>query len=523
MRLIMKKIHLLLGLIGLSVASVASAQNPSVVREPEIEMNLSRSVWFHSSNVAGMSVTPLGRYSIVDFGYKGKNGDFKMSQQGEKESVVGFNTNGSTTVGKTYLWGNFDYKNIVEDGTKYITNLYDPQRDMPYYVADGVESKFKKQSYDLGVKAAFPQLWGFVTPGCELQYNTNTGAKQRDPRSVTYYLTVKAAPSLLFELSERHHIGLAANYEYLYERSTFNRSDTEIDCPVYIMRGLGNYTAGVVSGSVGVGTFFYKGNKIGGSVQYGYNNGGSAAALIDAGYSYKVEDAFQTPTKKQTMGSTKQNAWYISAQLYAEDAAKLDKTIISYKERYTDGIEYIQELDQSFDVAEWVTLAKYVRSKYISRVLDIKYEYYIKSGDSYKWKFGVDMQHSYKFDEYLLPEASFKAENDYGEVYAKRNFILGSGKSTLLAGLNLGYNENIQGEYIYTGAYEGVETVIDMYENDIRYMSSDYITVGGELTYSTLVSKSTSLFVKGALKYYSPIDSDFNKRLYTNFSLGITF
>ena len=519
----MKKIHLLLGLIGLSVASVASAQNPSVVREPEIEMNLSRSVWFNSSNVAGMSITPLARYSIVDFGYKGENGDFKMSQQGEKESVVGFNTNGSTTVGKTYLWGNFDYKNIVEDGTKYITNLYDPQRDMPYYVADGVESKFKKQSYDLGVKAAFPQLWGFVTPGCELQYNTNTGAKQRDPRSVTYYLTVKAAPSLLFELSERHHIGLAANYEYLYERSTFNRSDTEIDCPVYIMRGLGNYTAGVVSGSVGVGTFFYKGNKIGGSVQYGYNNGGSAAALIDAGYSYKVEDAFQTPTKKQTMGSTKQNAWYVSAQLYAEDAAKLDKTIISYKERYTDGIEYIQELDQSFDVAEWVTLAKYVRSKYISRVLDIKYEYYIKSGDSYKWKFGVDMQHSYKFDEYLLPEASFKAENDYGEVYAKRNFILGSGKSTLLAGLNLGYNENIKGEYNYTGAYSDAETVTDMYENDIRYMSTDYLKCGAELTYSTLVSKNTSLFVKGAMQYFAPINSDFNRRVYTNFSVGITF
>ena len=522
MRLIMKKIYLLLSLIGLSVASVASAQNSSVVREPEIEMNLSRSVWFNSSNVAGMSIVPLNRYSIVDFGYKGQNGNFKMSQQGDKESVVGFNTNGATSIGETYVWGNFDYKNIVEDGTKYITNLYDPQREMPYYVADGVESKFKKQSYDLGVKAAFPQLWGFVTPGCELQYNTNTGAKQRDPRSVTYYLTVKAAPSLLFEISDNHHVGVAANYEYLYERSTFNRSDTEIDCPVYIMRGLGNYTAGVVSGSVGVGTFFYKGNKIGGSVQYGYNTDG-AAALIDAGYSYKVEDAFQTPTKKQTMGSTKQNAWYVAAQLYEENDRKMDKIYASYNVRKTDGIEYIQELDQSFDVAEWVTLAKYVRSKYSYKVYDLNYEYYLKSNDSYKWKFGMNMKHTYKFDEYLLPAASFKAENDYCEVYAKRNFIMGSGKSTLLAGLNLGYNENIKGEYNYTGAYSDAETVTDMYENDIRYMSTDYLKCGAELTYSTLVSKNTSLFVKGAMQYFAPINSDFNRRVYTNFSVGITF
>ena len=522
MRLIMRKIYLLLSLIGLSVASVASAQDSSV-RQPEIEMNLSRALWFNSSNVAGMSIAPLTRYSIVDFGYNGENGDFKMSQQGDKESAVGFSTHGSANVGKTYLWGNFEYRNIVEDGTKYLTNLYDPTREMPYYVADGVESKFKKQSYTLGVKAAFPQLWGFVTPGCELEYNTNTGAKQRDPRSVTYYLTVKAAPSFVFELSEKHHAGFGVNYEYLYERSTFNRSDTEIDYPVYIMRGLGNYTSGVVSGSVGVGTFFYKGNKIGGSIQYGYNNRDGMAALLDAGYSYKVEDAFQTPTKKQTMGSTKQKAWYADLQLVDENAENMDKTHISYKERYTDGIEYIQELDQSFDVAEWITLAKYVRSKYEYKALDINYEYYIKSGSSYKWMFGANFLYSYKFDEYLLPEASFKAENDFGEVIAKRNFILGSGKSSLLAGLNLGYNENLKGDYQYSGAYSDSETVTEMYKNDIMFLSSDYLTVGGEVTYSTLVSKNTSLFLKGALKYYAPVESDFNKRIYSNISFGITF
>ena len=68
MDLTMKKIKVLLGLIGLSVAVSAAAQSSSVVRQPEIEMNLSRSLWFNSSNVAGMSVAPLSRYSIVDFG-----------------------------------------------------------------------------------------------------------------------------------------------------------------------------------------------------------------------------------------------------------------------------------------------------------------------------------------------------------------------------------------------------------------------------------------------------------------------
>ena len=81
-----------------------------------------------------------------------------------------------------------------------------------------------------------------------------------------------------------------------------------------------------------------------------------------------------------------------------------------------------------------------------------------------------------------MPEASFKAENDFGEVIAKRNFILGSGKSSLLAGLNLGYNENLKGDYQYSGAYSDSETVTEMYKNDIMFLSSDYLTVGGEVT-----------------------------------------
>ncbi len=516
----MKKLNIILMALGLSVSFAASAQE--IVREPQIEMNLERSLWWGSNNAAGMSVMPLSKYSIVGLDYKIEKGDFKLTQDGEKESVVGFNTNGATSVGKTQLWGTFDYKNIVENDASFITNLYDPHRDMPYYVADAVMSKFKKQAYDLGVKAAFPQLWGFVTPGIDLQYTTQTGAKQRDPRSVTYYLTVKANPSFLFELSGKSNLGVTVNYEYLYERSTFNRSDTEVDCPVFIMRGLGNYTSDFVSGSVGVGTFFYKGNRIGGGLQYGFNNDNGFSALVDAAYTYKVEDAFQTPTKKETMGSTRQDLWKVSAQLLNENAENMQKLAISFLDRKTDGIEYIQELDSSFEVAEWITLAKYVRSKYSFRNVALKYDFFAKDGASYSWRAGIEGDYSLKSDEYLLPASSLEAENMLWNVYAKKNFVWGEDNS-LLAGLNVGYNQNLKGEYNYTGAYETSETVTNMYKNDIMYMSSDYWKFGAEASFSTVVSAATSLVVKGQLEYYSPKDSSFSKRVYAGVSVGITF
>ncbi len=511
-------------LFGLSMSFVAVAQDnaANVVRQSNIEMNLSRSLWFNSNNAAGISVAPLNKYSIVGLGYEMVSGDFKMTQDGEKENTVGFSTNGATNIGKTYLWGSFDYKNIVEKDSRFVTNLYDPHRDMPYYVGDTTLSKFKKQVYDLNVKVAFPQLANFLTTGCELQYTTRTGAKQLDPRSVTYYLTVSAKPSFLFEISENHHLGLNVNYEYLYERSTFNRSDTEVDCPVFIMRGLGNYTSDMVSGSVGVGTFFYKGNKIGGGLQYGYNGNGSFSALLDAQYTYKVEDVFQTPTKAESMGSTIQNLWSGKLQLMNDGDSFLNKVTVSYLNRATDGIEYIQELDQSFEVSEWVTLAKYVRSGYSYKEAAVNYEIYRKKGNDYSWRAGFDGQYSDKFDEYYLPASTLKAENLFFNIYGKKNFSLCK-KSALLAGLNVGYNANLEGEYNYSGSYADSRVVTEMYANDILYMSSDYVKFGAELCFSTLVGAKTSLFLKAKCQYYSPSDSAFDKRVYTDFTLGITF
>ena len=522
----MKKINIILMLFGLSMSFMATAQDNAgaagVVRQSNIEMNHSRSLWFNSNNAAGMGIAPLSKYSIVDLGYEMVSGDFKMAQDGEKENTIGFNTNGATNIGKTYLWGSFDYRNIVEKDSRFVTNLYDPHRDMPYYVGDTTLSKFKKQAYDLNVKVAFPQLWDFLTAGCQLQYNTRTGAKQLDPRSVTYYLTVAAKPSFVFELTENDHIGFNVNYEYLYERSTFNRSDTEADCPVFIMRGLGNYTSDMVSGSVGVGTFFYKGNKIGGGLQYSYRDNGSFSALAELQYTYKVEDVFQNPTKAENMGTTVQDMMSAKLQLMNDGESFLHKVTLSCLNRETDGIEYIQELDQSNAVSEWVTLAKYVRSGYKYREAAVNYELYRKRGEDYSWRAGVDGRYSDKLDEYYLPSSVLSAENLFFNVYGKKNFKLCK-KSSLLAGLNVAYNANVEGIYRYSGSYADSRVVTEMYANDIMYMSSDYVKFGAELNFSTLVGAKTSLFLQARCQYYSPNESKFENRLYTNFSLGLTF
>ena len=190
---------------------------------------------------------------------------------------------------------------------------------------------------------------------------------------------------------------------------------------------------------------------------------------------------------------------------------------------------YLKRIDKILTVEETVVVGKraenmiYVGLLGDETTLDDRIMISVKDGAGYNWEFGLDFKHSKKADEYLLPAASLMAENAYFKVYAKKNFDLCSGKRALLAGLNFGMNENVKGEYNYSGSYEDSDVVKDMYASDIRFMSSDYVTFGGEVTYSTLVSNVTSLFVKGACKYYSPKGSSFDKRVYTSLSVGITF
>jgi len=222
------------------------------------------------------------------------------------------------------------------------------------------------------------------------------------------------------------------------------------------------------------------------------------------------------------MGSTKQDLWGVDVQLLNDGEVYMKKLAISFLDRKTEGIEYVQELDSSFDVAEWVTLAKYVRSKYSFRNLGLRYDMYAKKGSGYSWMAGVEMKHSKQSDKYLLPVSTLEADNCFWNLYAKKNFELCE-KSSLLAGVNVGYNSNLDGEYNYTGAYETSETVTNMYRNDFMYLVSDYYRFGAEATYSTFVSDLTSLFVKAQFQYWAPKDSDFDRRTYTGLSVGITF
>lgn len=140
-----------------------------------IELQKAKSLWFNTNNGAGLVLDQMKDFTIVNLGYTTKTGDFKLRQQGTREGDINVGAEGGLALGGGYVWGKISYDNILQKNTQYNTTMLDPDRGMPYYVADPVISDWVKQSYQLSMKAATPKLWNLLYLGIEADYQTKTG------------------------------------------------------------------------------------------------------------------------------------------------------------------------------------------------------------------------------------------------------------------------------------------------------------------------------------------------------------
>lgn len=511
----MKKYILFITLLSLSSFIFGQGEG-AVVDHASMELNFAKSLWFNSSNTAGLAITPLNDYSVVSARYSLNNGDFKLQQQGDKETDLSFNTNGALQLDNTYLWGDFSFSNSFFTGTKYNTNLFDPNYYMPYYISDPNSSNWNRQVYDMALKAS-TQLGDRFLLGIHVNYINKKGAKQKDPRSVPYNYAIFVQPSLAILLSKEHSIGLSLSYSNSYDRAGTSNSDSQNDQPVFVMKGLGHFSSGMVGGVGGLNPFYYKGNLLGGAIQYGYS--GDFGLLLDIDYRYQVIDVFQTPTKPRRMGTTINNTIDADLQLLFPGETT-HKVSANYYRRDVDGVEFIQEEDRTEVVATWKTVAKFIRSNYFYQNIQLGYDLFLGAADSYDWRLGIMANYSDRSDIYYMPESTLDTRNIFGELYAKKNFKFND-NGALLLGVNFGYNNNLDGSYKYGGPDKESLVITDFYAKDIKYLTSNYMKFGVDIDFSYKVGKKSSILV--GLDYQMFSAQDLGSRNFLTATLGLLF
>ena len=509
------KRNLLIGLLLLGAGSFGlHAQNAA--RTPAAqELNL-QNFWFNSPNAAALAFSPLENYSDLYLSYSREQGCFKHALSGQMESEIKASTSGALEYKGFALYGDFSYVNSFDKGCLYNANLYEPSFAMPYYVADWNLSDWKRQSYDMGLKAAFPTMAdGRLAAGLELRYNDRVGAKQMDPRGQTWALNIVAAPSLAFSPDGRNTLGLTLEYERYKERTSHSCENYLVNQPVAIMRGLGYFTLGNVGGNLSVANYLYSGHKAGAALSWS-RNGNLSELFTQISGGYDKITLIERPTFPQRRGDT--GTVYGDVVLKANLGSERNHRLaFNGNFSYVTGYEYIQELVTS-PKREWVTISVNPASNYLFVNGSISYDYYGGIGsDGYRWRAGAlvtydmfDQTYSYSEFDYMGLDAT--ANGAY-------NIPVGS-SSHLLASASAGYCYPLSGSYLFMGSVNTDSAIVkEFYPSELAYLTSQAVHAGLDLTFSLPVGKRNNLYIKAGATYYKPMGTT-GDRIVAAISLG---
>ena len=504
-------------LSGLTPA-LAQVNNSPAAMEKLKEHNL----WFQTKNAAGTVYDNTRQFSNIIVNYDMEDGDFKRPQQGEKDKTLSVSSEGFLDLKNAYVWGQFIFQHEDVKDASYNASITDPFRGMSYYTIDNYnDSKWRNQFYDLHFRASTPVINNWLTLGIDGTYKASIAAKQRDPSVDTRFYTLQLIPSATFAFNEKNRAGVHVGYASIKEDSYMNNTYTYLNQPYWTTYGLGVSTYGYgYSGP----TVNYFGHIWEAGVQYQHQDD-VWNILLEGKYAKRVENAensFSTPRKQ--FAAKDQKIDVIGTILReGEDYTHSLKAAWGY--RHIDGIQYINERDNTEAQQGWIDLHHDIRSTYVTRSASLKYGIMKNRGDEYSWRVDASLAYVGQKDEYILPHSTKDSKNLFIDLEAKKNFKVGDKlNNRLLLAVGGGLRNAMSGSYQYGGTHEDYPS-ITMEAADEAYLTSDAWHVGGSLTYSQQLKedKKMNIYLKAAMDYHKSKVDAFDKRTFASCTLGFNF
>lgn len=505
-------------LLAVSVSATAQVANSPAAIEKLKEQNL----WFNTQTAAGTVYDNTRNFSNIIAGYDVESGDFKRPQQGEKDKAFSISSEGFMNLDKVFLWGKFSFEHENLTDASYNASIADPFRGMPYYIIDEYQdSKWRNQYYDLQARVSSPVINNWLTLGLAGDYKASLAAKQRDPSVDTRFYTLRLVPSATFAFNRHHRFGVNVDYTSIKEDSRMDNVYYYLYQYYWATYGVGNSTQDY--GSSGP-TTNYIGDRIGTAIQYQYE-AGAWNIMLEGAYAKRVEQAEQSLSTPRKMFQAKDQTIDVkgTAICAGENFTHTLKAAWGY--RHIDGIQYMNQRDNTEAQQGWIDLHHDIRSTYVTRTASFKYGIMRNRGDEYDWRVDASVAYVGLEDEYILPPSTKDSKNVFIDLEAKKNFKVGDRlNNRLLVAVKGGLRNANDGKYVYGGTHEEYPT-ITMEAADEAYLTSDAWHVGGSLTYSQQLKENQKLnaYVKAGFDYHKSKADAFDKRSFASFSLGFNF
>ena len=493
-----------------------------------LEQLKAQRLWMKSQNAAGTAFDDVQNYSDVKFNYDLEKGNFIRPLDAQKNSTIGVSSEGFINLGNAYLWGSFSFEqeNLTDGG--HNVSITDPYRGMPYYCIDEHQRDWRNQFYNLKFRAATPVLKDHWTLGIEGTYIASLAAKQRDPRIDTRFYTLELMPGVTYKFNDNHKLGLSFRYTSIKEDSREANENNFIANYYYELYGLGTAIKGV--SNYGTYTTNYYGDRFGGALQYNLSTD-AWNVLLEGSYSVKAETAEKTYSEPELIGSVKDKLTEASLNAVRQGDSFNHYISANYQNRHIDGYQYIMKYDDSGSFLGWMELHRNIRSTYKTTAASFDYAISKNMGAEYSWKAELGVDYMKQEDEYLMPNAKKSYENVTVNLCFKKNFVLSDKMNRrLLLDVHGAYNNNMDGAVAYSEDFiksNGDHTVVKDLEKKLQeYYTSDYMRIGGSLTYSQQVKEDAkvNMFAKFAFdRMNNKSDYKFDNRSYMTVSLGCNF
>lgn len=512
----------ILYLIPILAGPAVHAQDTLSTANGKLQLAPVRNPWLGTQNAAGLSVLPLS--SMGQTWLKGaiEEGDLKRPQQPTQSRNIQFLSERYQSLKNASFYGKFSFQQKWDDGIKW-SDVMDPYRRSPYVVADSIGGDWKKQLYDLELKASTPlNQQRSLLLGAGLQYKVGTGARQNDPRPLTYSNEISLNPSLVWAASKRLSLGLNGNINFFKEKLSFEASNNEDIHYRYKLAGLGYYYR-VQSIAE---TRFYTGKTFGGAAQVQWE-GESLRFLLDAGYSRRMEDSEDGSTFPQLNGNFTEDQYH----------ASLNATLLtgSYTHQWTASWNTFDGKGRDYHYGESVNrqLPPLVNEDVLSNTFynEGAFHYrWIKDRfqDDYKWMLHAAVIYSGMDNRYNFPQFRNTVDaNEYRLAFSRnlvfsdaRNFIWGV--SIALRDCFTHYND-----YQPFG-YQTDVVMKGLVNPDQQWLMSDMFKAGLSAEYRFPVSRSseTSIFIKaeGSMwKRIKPTELPNASRNFAGLTIGMTY
>ncbi len=476
--------------------------------------------WLQTSNAAAVNQLDRLAYGRTYAGYAYTGGGYHRPQEASTDKQLQFRSERYQPLGKAGFYGLFEYRQDWANNIQW-SDVLDPFRGSPYLLADSVGGDWKKQFFHLEAKAATaPLANGKLTPGLGISYQANTGARQNDPRPLSYVNQLDLSPSAIYQINSRQQAGLSGHYGYFKEDIDIELRRNDRIYGIYKLKGLGMHnTPEPTSSGASRG---YSGRSWGGEAQYRLEASSGAAFLSSLSYGTYLENTRDGITSPRNGGQYKRQSIQFNNSLqWGQRYLQQFRAALQYEKG--TGREYHQEYDNPSSSYQTIFQAIFYRSEL--RTGTLAYQIYQPYGSRrLHWLAEAKVTYTGLSNDYLLSQPGSQQADllEYqlsGKWHPGRQWQVSAGA---------GYRQCLRQSLSSSGGSPEVA-------NGLLYPDHDYLSSQGwqaqaGLRYQFWMprAKNTAFFIEGLGIFRQRTDQVLypgygNSRQYLSFSIGVYY